>query len=90
MSQFFDELDLDTAEQVEGLARLAYELRENRRRLLGGYGCAEPGELLAAIEAGQMAEHPAYEAYLAARILDATRTAARETLATLVAQARQP
>ncbi len=90
MSEFFDDLDYDRAEQAEGLSRLLYELRENRKGLLGAFGCAEPAELLAAIAAGSVAEHPGYEAYLAARILEDTRTAAREALAALIVEARRP
>lgn len=89
MSDFYDELDLDTVDQVEALSRLAYELRENRKRVLDGYGCAESAELLAAIETGRVDEHPGYEAYLAARILEDTRAAARDSMAALIAEARQ-
>ncbi len=80
MNSFFDHLDPDTADEVQRLSRLAYELREHRRQVLAAAGAADEDALLARIRSGELAEHPAYEHYLAARILGATQVAARAAM----------
>jgi hypothetical protein len=77
MTGFFEEIDPDAAAEIDALARLVYELRENRRALLAPYGAEDEAGLLQQIEAGSISEHPAYEHYLAARILDNTRETVR-------------
>lgn len=81
MASFFENLDPDRAAELEELSRLAYELRENHKRVLEAHGAQEEAALLERIASGKLAEHPGYEHYLAARILDATRATARATLA---------
>ena len=80
MANFFENLDPETADELEQLSRLNYELRENRRALLGAYDADGDAALLRLIEDGAVAEHPAYEHFLAARILAETRETVRALL----------
>lgn len=88
MTEFFEGLDYEIAEEIEGLSRLAYQLRENRKAILDGYGVADEATLLECIRAGSATEHPGYEHYLAARILDGTRDAVRSALAERLKEVR--
>lgn len=81
MSDFFEHIEFETATQIEQLSRLAYELRENRNAILEHHGAEDEATLLQRIQAGEVAEHPAYEHYLAARILADTRESVRAALA---------
>lgn len=80
MAHFFENLDPETAAELDQLSRLLYELRENLNAVLAAYGAADPAALLRRIENGEVDEHPAYEHYLSARILADTRDAARALL----------
>lgn len=80
MTRFFDKLPFETAAQMEQLSRLMYELRENRAQILAQYKVADEAALLERIRDGRIAEHPAYEHYLSARILAASRDAVRNEL----------
>lgn len=77
MANFFEHLDPETADELERLSRLNYELRENRRALLSAYGADSDAALLQLIRDGAVAEHPVYEHFLAARILAETRETVR-------------
>lgn len=88
MEYFFEGLDYEIAEEIEGLSRLAYQLRENRKAILDGYRVADEATLLECIRTGSATEHPGYEHYLAARILDDTREAVRSALAERLKEAR--
>ncbi|APR03424.1 hypothetical protein [Thauera chlorobenzoica] len=81
MNSIYDALSPDTAAEVQQLARLIYETRENRRAVLAAAGADDPAQLIERIAAGELAEHPAYEHYLAARILTDTHQAARQAMA---------
>ena len=81
MASFFENLDPDVAAELELLSRLTYELRENRNAILEPYGAEDEAALLQHIQSGTVAEHPAYEHYLAARILADTRETTRTVLA---------
>ncbi len=81
MNSIYDNLDADTSMAVQQLARLIYETRENRRKVLDAMGATAEDELLGRIASGEVPEHPAYEHYLAARILHETHEAARLTMA---------
>lgn len=87
MSSFFDKLPIETATVIEGLSRLMYELRENHAQLLAQYDAADEDALLERICDGRVAEHPAYEHYLGARILAASRDAVRAELQDLLKRA---
>ncbi len=81
MSSIYSDLEMEAATAVQQLARLIYETRENRRKVLAAAGASNEDELFARISTGALAEHPAYEHYLAARILRDTHEAARRTMA---------
>jgi len=87
MASFFENLDPDTAEEIEQLSRLVYELRENRNTVLQMHGAEDEAALLQRIQNGAVAEHPAYEHYLAARILAGTRETVRVVLAERLTEA---
>lgn len=75
MNQNDDDLDPVMAEAL--YAKTLYVLRESRKALLKQYGVAEEAELLDRIRGGQVGEHPAYEHYLSARIMEQTREQVR-------------
>ncbi len=80
MNSIYDAMPPDAATEVQLLARLIYETRENRRAVLEAAGADSADALLEHIAQGTIAEHPAYEHYLAARILADTHDAAREAM----------
>ena len=84
MANLFEKLDPQDAERVDRLAKLAFELRENRAALLRQHGAEDEAQLLARIRSGAVAEHPAYEHYLGARILAEAREALRVELGGLL------
>ena len=88
MVQFFDRLDMDDAERIEQLSRLMYELRTNLKVLLDRHGAVDPADLLAKILACRCDEHPAYEDYLGAQMIEAYRETVREELALLLREAK--
>lgn len=89
MPEFFESVAFETATEIEQLARLAYELRENRQAVLQFHEVVDEAALLQRIQSGEVAEHPAYEHYLAARILEDTRETARAALAERVKEANR-
>lgn len=86
MNPLYAALPPDAAHEVQVAARLLYETRENRRAVLAAMGATDEAALLARITAGELAEHPAYEHYLAACILRDTHACARELMATTLAE----
>lgn len=80
MSNFFEKLPFEAAQQMERLSRIAFELRENRKRLLQPYAVDSEEALLALVCSGAVAEHPGYDHYLGARILSATHETVRNQL----------
>ncbi|NMG75042.1 hypothetical protein [Aromatoleum diolicum] len=77
MANFFDNIELTDAQQLEQLSRLIFELRENRNDILKSYGVTDEIELLEQIYSTKVPEHPSYEHYLSARILCDTRETVR-------------
>lgn len=88
MSGFFDNLPAEDAEQIDRMAKLTYELRENRALLLKKYGVTEEAELLQLIEHGVAEEHPAYDDYLSMRMLEQTRQLVRAEIRDYLASVR--
>lgn len=80
MDPIADALPPEEALGLSLLARLMYESREHRRMVLAAVGATDEADLLARIRSGEVAEHPAYEHYLAARILADTQQAARHAM----------
>lgn len=80
MNPIYDALPPDVATELQPLSRLIYETRENRRQVLQAFDAQDEASLLTRITSGELAEHPAYEHYLAARILADTQEAARGVL----------
>ena len=73
-----------SAEALQALfAETNYRLRESRKAVLQRYAVGSEAELLTKIEQASVAEHPAYELYLSALILEQTRQQIR---AEMVAQ----
>lgn len=80
MDTFYSGLDANTATRMSLLSRRAFHLREQSKRLLDQLGCETSAQLLIAITGGQLAEHPAYEAWLAVECMQHQRETARRTL----------
>lgn len=87
MASFYEDIEPDLAVEIELLAQLIYELRENRNAILQPYGVENESLLLQRIQSGAVDEHPAYDHYLSARILADTREAVRETVAEYLKEA---
>lgn len=86
MNNFFQDLPLQAAQQLEQLSRLAFELREDGKRILRQHGADSAQALLELIRAGAVAEHPGYDHYLAARVLETTREAVRSQMQAATAE----
>lgn len=89
MSLIYDQLPPDAALHAQQLSRLIYETRENRRKVLDASGATDEDQLLHRIVHAELAEHPGYELYLAARILGDTHQAARTAIAALMQEANR-
>lgn len=90
MDPLYDALPPDSAMRVQLAARLLYETRENRRRVLAAMGVADEEALLGRISRGEIAEHPAYEHYLAACILRDTHANARQLMSDALDEVNRP
>jgi len=80
MTGFYDHLSPEDVTTLDRLARLLIELRESYRALLARHGADTEEALLKKIRSGEVAEHPAYEDYLGARVIHETRETIREDL----------
>lgn len=89
MDNFYSNIPADQAQEIEQCARLMYELRGARDTLLAQLGAADAPQALACIVRGEMPEHPSYEQYLSARILDTLHAEVRADLAERVKIANQ-
>lgn len=89
MANYFENIEPGRAAELEQLSRLIYELRENRNAILKAHGVEDEIALLQQILAGKVGEHPAYEHYLAARILADTRETVRMALAQRLQEGNQ-
>jgi hypothetical protein len=89
MDNFYSNIPADQAQEIEQCARLMYELRGARDTLLAQLGAADAPQALDCIVGGEMPEHPSYEQYLSARILDTLHAEVRADLAERVKIANQ-
>lgn len=90
MDPIFNDLPPDVAMQVQLASRVSYEAREHRRMVLAAAGVADEAALLEDIVAARVAEHPAYEHYVAARILAQTHAVARQAITTILDEVNRP
>lgn len=79
-NEFYANMPPEYAAHAEKLARFAYDLRQHRNFMLKQLGVPDEETLLDKIRSGEIAEHPAYEQYVSARVMDQTRNAIREDL----------
>lgn len=86
---YLDQIDYQSALDIEQLTRLMYDLRENRKAVLAPYGVSDELALLEQIYTGKLAEHPAYERYLALRIMAETQESARILISEKLAEANR-
>lgn len=71
-------VDSMSAESLQALyAKTVYLLRESRKEILRRYAVDNEAVLLEQIKSGEISEHPAYEYYLSALILEQTRAQMR-------------
>jgi hypothetical protein len=80
MPNFYENLAPEDVETLDRLSRLLIELRESRLQLLARHGAEDEAELLERIRRGEVPEHPAYEDYLGASVITATRESIRSEL----------
>ncbi len=76
-SVFHERLNPSDAYDLQLMSRITFETREHRQNVLAAMNVEDEETLLARIISGEVDEHPAYEHYLAARILGDTHEAAR-------------
>ncbi len=80
MDNFYEHLSPEDIQVLDSLSILLIELRESRAALLEHYDVDDEKSLLEKIRAGEVQEHPAYEAYLGARSIQTMREAIRKEL----------
>lgn len=80
MDAFFSGLDPQSALQMAELSKSGYALREYRKQILTESGCADAAELMAAVQEGRVPEHPGYERWLAAVLMQRRERAIRTEL----------
>jgi hypothetical protein len=80
MAGFYDDLDGADVATLDRLSKLLIDLREARAALLARHAAASEEELLEKLRTGALPEHDAYEDYLGARVVEATREALRNEL----------
>jgi len=80
MDNFYENLAPEDVQILDSLSKLLIELRESRAALLDHYEVVDDSMLLEKIRAGDVDEHPAYEVYLGAKLIEATREAVRKEL----------
>lgn len=85
MVDFYQDMPLEAAQEIEPLSYLIYQLRENRKKILGRYQVEHEEALLALIRTAAVPEHPGYEDYLGALALAETRERVRSQLQELLA-----
>ena len=80
MPNFYDNLTAEDVATLDRLSMLLIDLRESRDKLLQRHASASIEGLLEKIRARDVDEHAAYEDYLGAKIIEATREEIRSGL----------
>ncbi len=80
MDDFYENLSPEDVQVLDTLSILLIKLRESRAALLDHYEVENEESLLEKIRAGEVDEHPAYEAYLGAKSIGTMREAIRREL----------
>ena len=80
MSSFFENIPYEDAEQIDRTIKFMYELRESRQRLLEQHGVESEDQIKQSLVEMRVAEHPTYEDYLSASILEKARLTIRQEL----------
>lgn len=77
----YDEYDMPDTENLQNLyAQTSYRLRESRKEILKQHQVGCEADLLEKIRNGKLQEHPTYEHYLSALILEQSRMQIRAEL----------
>lgn len=80
MRTFFENVDPRAASTISDVSSRMFNLRERRKRLLADAGCGDADEILTAVREGRLPEHPGYDAWLAARLIEEREHALHEAL----------
>jgi hypothetical protein len=88
MDPFYSDVRPEDAIEIEQLARLMYDLRSARDKLLVQLGASDAADVLKGITSGKLPEHPSYEHYLSLEILADLHGQIRSELATRVKESR--
>ena len=88
MDPFYSDISPGDAIEIEQLARLMYELRSARDKLLAEIGASDATDVLKRITSGELPEHPTYEHYLSLGILADLHGQVRSDLATRIKESR--
>ncbi len=80
MAGFYENLAPGDVAVLDRLAKLLIELRESHMTLLARYAVHSEHDLYERLRDGRVDEHPAYEDYLGAMIIESTRQAVRAQL----------
>ncbi|WP_206047193.1 hypothetical protein, partial [Noviherbaspirillum denitrificans] len=75
-----NETGMDPKAMQSLYAKALYRLRESRKALLRQYDAADEAQLRDRIRSGEIAEHPAYEHYLGALVMEQGRQQLRQEL----------
>lgn len=88
MDPFYSDISPNDAIEIEQLARLMYDLRSARDKLLAELGATDAADVLKRITSGELPEHPTYEHYLSLGILADLHGQVRSDLAARVKESR--
>jgi hypothetical protein len=80
MANFYDNLSAEDIEILDKLSMLLIELKESRLELLERHKVESEPDLLTNIKSSAVDEHPSYEDYLGAKIIDHNRENIRTDL----------
>lgn len=78
MAEFFRNVDLEDAMQIEAAARFIFDLRKASSSILEKHGAADISSLYQMVIDGSIQEHPGYDDYLSFKILSLMTDVVRE------------